>query len=247
MNTRITPVMVALLLNFSIAAGAVDEASGAQPPSQYLRVSVDRVVIDTQGLAQASTRLAASVDELAVAIGRLSSADGELSAEDRATIASAVQSADAAAAALRQLAEEIPRSAREFNDRLPRMISDAGQPIAGLSSSLQAAGNSVQLITESLPQATANARILANDLLDAVVLRLSIYTLLLFAALALAVIAVIWFIYIQYLGPLVRKLDEVTGAPQQFAEIARHMKETSDNLLRLERLAAPEHSPRRDD
>ena len=246
MNRILSLASLALLLTISIAGAVTDEAAKTAPAPQYLRVSVDRVVLDTRGLAQASTSLAESIDELSLAIARLSSGNANLSDEDRATIASAVQSVDAAAAALRGLAEEIPRTARDINDRLPRMISDAGQPIAALSSSLQAASDSVLLISESLPQATENAKALVDATLDAAVLRLSIYTFVLFAALALAVIAVIWFIYAQYFGPLARKLDEISGAPEQFAAIAGHMQATSNNLLQLERLAAQRRLPKDD-
>ena len=238
MNRNLSIALIALLLKFSVASGAADEAAVPATTARYLQVSVDRVVIDTQGLASASTTLAGSVDQLALAIGRLASADAELSAADRALVTSAVQSVDAAAAALRQLAEEIPRTARELDDRLPRMIADAGRPIAELSRGLQATGDSLLLINESLPQATENAKTLVNATLDAALLRLSTYTLVLFAALALAVIAVIWFIYRQYLGPLVRKLDQLTGAPEYLEAMASHMKDTSANLLQLEREAA---------
>ena len=175
MNRILPLASIALLLTFSIAGAATDEVAATGAAPQYLRVSVDRVVLDTRGLAQASTSLAESIDELSLAIARLSSGDANLSDEDKAIIASAVQSVDAA------------------------------------------------------------------------VLRLSIYTFALFAALALAAIAVIWFIYIQYLGPLASKLDEISGAPEQFAAIAGHMQETSNNLLQLERLAAERRPPKDDD
>jgi len=243
MNRMLSIPVLALLLKLSAASGAADGTAAADAGSPYLRISVDRVVIDTQSLAHASTTLAASVDELALALGRLSEGSAALTDDDRAQLAGAVQSVDAAAASLRQLAEEIPRTARELNERLPRMISDAGQPVAQLSSGLRAASDSVRLISESLPRATANARSLVDATLDAVLLRLSIYTFVLFAALALGVIAVIWFIYRQYLAPLVRKLDEVSGAPEQFATIAEHMRETSANLLQMERLAARRPPP----
>ncbi len=237
MNRTLSIALIALLLNFCGASGAAEETAATGAGPQYLRVSIDRVVIDTQGLAQASTTLAASVDELALALGRLSQGSASLTDDDRAQLAGAVQSVDAAAVALRRLAEEIPRTAHELNERLPQMISDASQPIEKLSSGLQAASDSVLLITESLPQATANARSLVDAALDAALLRLSIYTFVLFAALALGVVAVVWFIYRQYLAPLARKLDEISGAPEQFAAIARHMQKTSENLLQLERLA----------
>ena len=108
---------------------------------------------------------------------------------------------------------------------------------------MRAAGDSVLLISESLPRATENAKSLVNATLDAAVLRLSIYTFVLFAALALAVIAVIWFVYRQYLAPLTRRLDQLAGSPEYLEAMASHMKDTSANLLQLEREAARGDNP----
>ena len=202
------------------------------PP--YLRVSVDRVTIDTQGLIQASENLSNAIGRLAVSIEQLSTNSDALSEQDREMMLNAVKSVDAAGHAFRELAQGIPRAAQDFGERLPQAIRDSGQPIAELSSGLRAASDSVLLISDSLPQATENAKSLVNATLDSAVARLSIYTFVLFAALSLALIVVIWFIYRQYLDPLARKLDELTGAPEHLEAMARHMQQTSDNLLRLE-------------
>ena len=238
-------MLFTLLPQFCAVAAAVGEnpSPNAESKPPYLRVDVDRVVIDTQGLIQASSALADSIERLALSIERLGSDSAAFADEDRARMMRAVQSVDAASQALGQLAQELPRAARDFGEHLPQAIRDSGRPIAELSGGLRAASDSVLLISDSLPRATENAKSLVNATLDAAVLRLSIYTLALFTALALAVIAVIWFVYRQYLAPLVRKLDELTGAPEYLEAMASHMKDTSANLLQLERKAAPVGDP----
>lgn len=245
MNRTIPITLIALLLQASTVSSAVEAADSSDVGKlpQYLQVSVDRVVVDTTGLMQASNNLAESIDRLAASIDGLSSDSAAMSEGDKALLMSAVQSVDAAGNALRELAQQLPRTAQDFGERLPQAIRDSGQPIAELSSGLRSARDSVQLITESLPQATENAKSLADSVLDSVLLRLSIYSGVLIGLLALAVIAVMGFVYRQYLGPLARKLDEISGAPGQFAAIAKHMENTSDNLLQLERQAAQRRSP----
>lgn len=245
MNRTIAITLIALLMQFppvSNAAGQGDSADAAAKPP-LLNVGVDRVVVDTAGLVQAAARLAESIDKLALSIERLSSESEALDEEQKAVLTRAVKSVGEASVALRQLAQQLPQTADALSESLPRAIRESGQPIADLSSGLQSARDSVQLITESLPQATENAKSLTNAVLDSVLLRLSFYSLVLIGLLALAVIAVMWFVYRQYIGPLARKLDEISGAPEQFAAIARHMEHTSANLLRLERQAAQQLPP----
>ncbi|HKJ52975.1 MAG TPA: hypothetical protein VKB27_15840 [Gammaproteobacteria bacterium] len=246
MKRTILPLFILSMLHPFGMFAAVGGADAAIPESEprYLRVNVDRVVVDTAGLAQASTALAASIERLGLAIELLSTNSDALDTEQKASLTSAVKSVGEASAAVRQLAEQIPRTADALSERLPQAIRDSGQPIADMSSSLQSARDSVQLITESLPQATENAKSLVNSVLDSAMLRLSIYSFVLIGLLALAVIAVMWFVYIQYLAPLTRKLDEISGAPEQFAAIARHMEHTSANLLQLEQHAARQPPPR---
>ncbi len=120
------------------------------------------------------------------------------------------------------------------------MVREARQPIADLSSGLQSARDGVFAITESLPQATENAKELVNSTLDSVLIRLSTYTVILIAVLALALVGVMWFVYRQYLDPLAQKLDSLVGAPEHFAAMSRYMKQTSDNLIALQPAVASE-------
>jgi len=215
------------------AASAESPGNGATDPP-YLSVNIDRVDVDIQGLASSSTALAVSIDRLAFAMGQPSTDSAALSDADKQILLDAVRSAHQASAALTELVQQLPHTTKDLSDSLAQVISDVRAPLAGLSSSLQSARDSIALITESLPQATENTEQLVNSALDAALQRLTLYTILLVAIVALALIGIMWFIYRQYLQPLTRKLDELVGAPEHFENMARYMKETASSLQTLQ-------------
>ena len=219
------------VLAASAESPVVDETAR---PSEYLSISVDRVVVDTAGLATASATLAGSIDRLGLAIAQLSADSAELDDEQRQILLDAVASAGEASVALTELAQQLPQSVQELGDRLPQMINDLRTPLADLSSGLQVAQSSVAMITESLPLATRNATQLVDSALDAALQKLIVYTVALIAIIALALIGIMWFIYRQYINPLTQKLNELVGAPEHFENMARHMEGTADSLLALQ-------------
>lgn len=238
-NIQQIAALLYLLMQFSnshaTGAAVTDEAI---PSPRYLQVSVDNVVIDSAGIAAASKTLAQAIDRLAQSIEKISSQGTDFTAEEREALLRAVKSVDKASTALSNLALQLPQTAQNLADRLPQVVSDARQPIAELSSGLQSARDGIFAITESLPQATESARELVDSVLDAALIRVSIYTLVLIALLSLALIGVMWFVYSQYLAPISRKLDALVGAPEHFADMSKYMMETSQNLLTLQSQAA---------
>jgi hypothetical protein len=236
--------LISLFILLSLSGPGV--AAAAEEPEQsrdFLNVNIDRVVIDSDELATASATLAASIDHLALAIEHLSAADESLSEAERQTLVSAVASAETASHALTEMARQLPRSAQHLGERLPQVISDAHKSMAELSVGLQSARDSIHMIAESLPQATENSKQLVNSVLDSALLRLSIFSIVLLGVVALASIGIMWFIYRQYLEPLARKLDALVGAPEHFDNMARHMAETSSNLLSLQADAMRTRAP----
>jgi len=246
MRKAFLPCFLLLCLHAEIAPAAVANSPPIGATSQsteYLRIDVDRVVVDSAGLATASTTLAESVDRLAAAIGQLSADDVDLSDAEKQVLLDAVTSVDAASAALSELARQLPQSAQALSDRLPQIIADAAAPLAEISVSLLAARDSVAMLTESLPLATANTKKLVDSALDSALQRVIFYTIALVAIVALALIGIMWFIYRQYLAPLTRKLDELVGAPEHFDNMARYMKDTSANLLLTQAASAAGRRP----
>jgi hypothetical protein len=235
LSALLSSLLIGLMSNSLWAASSADSSVDESAQSaEYVNISVDRVVVDTAGLAAASVTLAGSVDRLALAIGQLSEEGSDLSDEQKQIVLDAVTSAQQASVALTELAQQLPQSAHSLSERLPQMIDNARAPITELSRSLQSARDSVAMITESLPLATENATQLMDSVLDSALQKLIVYTIALIAIIALALIGVVWFIYRQYLSPLAQKLDELVGAPEHFESMARHMKETSDNLLAMQ-------------
>ena len=235
MKTILGALLTLLLVDSASAAVERDAAPlPGDRPAGYLSVSIDRVVVDSAGLAAASATLAASIDRFALAVREMAADGGAISEEDKKMLLRAVQSAATASDALTQLAQQLPQAAQTMGDRLPRVIADAGQPIADLASGLESARSSISMITEALPQATENTRKLVDASLDAALQRLVFYSIVLVALLALAVIGIMWFVYRQYIQPLTRRLDELAGAPGHFDNMARYMSETSANLLQVQ-------------
>ena len=232
------------LLIIPVLSGPAIAAEATNPASAYLSVNVDRVVIDTDQLADASARLAGAVDELAAAIAGLSAEDSSLSEADRQALLAAVASAEAASLALAELARQLPQSAEDFGKRLPAAVENARAVLAELSVGLETVRDSIETFSGSLPEAKEHTRQLVDTALDAALWRISVFTVVLVAALALALIGIMWFVYRQYLDPLARKLDALVGAPGHFDNMARHMQETSANLLQLQ--ASAERSCRPD-
>ncbi len=218
----------------SNAASETTASIGSQ--SRYLQVTVDNLVIDTKGLVASSKALAQSIDRLSRSIEKIAINSDTLDAEERATLMQAVTSVDKASVALAELAQQLPQTAQQLSAQLPQIVNDAREPIAELPTAQRAASDSLLAISESLPEATENAKALVDASLDSALIKFSTYTIILVIAVALALIGVVWFVYRQYLAPLTQKLDELTGAPQHLVEMSRYMKETSDNLLALQEI-----------
>ncbi|MCP4334657.1 MAG: hypothetical protein GY785_18545 [Gammaproteobacteria bacterium] len=227
-------ILPSLLYPYVASAAAAETPGDGAADPQYLSVNVDRVELSTVGLASASTALAVSIDRLALVMGQPSTDSAALSDAEKQALLDAVRSAHQASVALTELVQQLPHTTKDLSDSLAQVISDLRAPLAGLSSGLQSARDSIALIRESLPQATENTNLLVNSALDAALQRLTLYTILLVAIVALALIAIMWFIYRQYLQPLMRKLDELVGAPEHFENMARYMKETASSLQALQ-------------
>jgi len=217
---------------FAAAPEAPDEAR------QYVRLNVDNLVIDTDGLVAVSRSLAQSIDQLARSIEGLSASEAVLSADEKESLLRAVASVEQASGALERLADELPRSTQQLGATLPQLVNEARAPIAELADGLRSARDGVLELTRALPQATENAKTLVNSTLDSALLRASIFIVVLFAALAGATIWVVGYLYRSYFDPLAKKLDALVGAPEHFADLAEYMKQTSDNMIALQLLSA---------
>ena len=119
MNKICFPSFLALLLCGLPVYAATDVS---EPAPQYLRLSVDKVEIDTAGLVTAAQDLTQSIDALATAIALVADQSNALSAEDRATLIAAAGSVDKASRALAELATRLPETADNMSRQLPQAI-----------------------------------------------------------------------------------------------------------------------------
>ena len=229
-NLVLIYILPLFLSPLAVLAASEQVGAAESGSTQLLSVSVDRIEVDTAGLAEASQTLAGAVDRLAQAIAALPGNSETFSEEEKQVLMEAARSAQTASSALADMAHRLPQSAQDLSERLPQTIDGLREPLSQVSSALQSAGDNVVLVAESLPQATENATLLVESVLDAALQRLTLYTILLVAIIALALIGIMWFIYRQYLQPLTRKLDELVGAPEHFENMARHMNETAASL-----------------
>lgn len=243
MKTKRCPYPLAIFLILGVtpafAAGDPPAEAAASAPAvddarQYLRLEIDNLVIDTDRLVAASQSLAQAVDRLGQSIETLADSNEVLSAEDRAAVLGAVQSVDRASAALADVATRLPQTVADLNANLPAMIENARAPIADLSAGLRYASDGVVAITKSMPETTVRVTAMVDEVLNAALLRASVFVILLFVVIALATIWVIGYIYKTYIEPVISKLDALVGAPEHLASLAQHMKETSDNLVLLQ-------------
>lgn len=236
MSKKLLQISVLLMLSagYTISSGSTHSNVELETTSsRYLEVTVDNVVINTNGLVAASNTLADSIDAMAQAMRSLSSDDANLSAEEREALLSAVTSVDKASAALTELALKLPEATQKLTEQLPMMVENAGVPIAELARSLELVSDGVLVITESLPQATENAGVLVDSVLNSVLVKTSIFAVILILVLVAALILAVRYIYQSYIEPVISRLDSLVGAPEHFANLSKHMKETSDNLLLL--------------
>ncbi len=107
-------------------------------------------------------------------------------------------------------ADQASQAVTRLADQLPQIVSNSLEPVAEVSTGFDVT------ITESL------------------LVKLSVYTLILLIALAVVIITVMWFVYKRYMNPLAKKLDALADAPEHLENMSRHMEQTSSNLLALQ-------------
>jgi hypothetical protein len=70
--------------------------------------------------------------------------------------------------------------------------------------------------------------------LNSVLVKASIFAVILILVLVAALVLAVRYIFQSYIEPIMSRLDSLVGAPEHFANLSKHMKQTSDNLLVLQ-------------
>jgi hypothetical protein len=191
------------------------QTAKAETPA-WIDITVGNIVVDTEGLVNASHNLTQAISGLSKSINQISSDNLDLSVEQKQQLVEAIASINQAGKTVEAMAIEIPRSSRAISEGFPEILETASQNIGQLAS--------------DLPAATQNAKTLANEVVDSLLLKISIYLVLI----VVSFIGIIGFsmriLYKRWFEPLVLKFESLAEAPQHLDNMARHMKETSDNL-----------------
>jgi hypothetical protein len=202
-------LFLTLLTLFAGQAVKADEAA-------WIDITVENIVVDSEGLVNASDNLTEAISGLSNSINQISSDNLDLSAEQKEQLVEAIASVTQAGNAVKRLAIEIPKSTQAINKGFPETLKTASQNIGDLAN--------------ALPVATQNAKILANEVIDALLLKVSVY-LILFVIIFVGIVGLsIRFLYKRWLEPLTLNFESLAEAPRHLDNMARNMKETSQNL-----------------
>jgi hypothetical protein len=202
-------LLLALLMLF---AGQVVKA---EEPA-WIDITVENIVVDTEGLVNASHHLTQAISGLSESINRISSDNLDLTSEQKEQLVEAIASVKQAGKAVERLAIEIPKSTQAISKDFPETLKTASQNIGDLAN--------------ALPLATHNAKILANEVIDALLLKISIYLILIVTFIIVIVGLSMRILYKRWFEPLALKFESLAEAPRHLDNMARNMKETSENL-----------------
>ncbi len=213
---------------------AIVEGKYKEPTTNsIIRIKVDKIAIDTDGLIKATEGLSLGIQNLSNSIENISKKGVTLTPKDRDTLILAAHSVKNASKAITKLAEQIPLTTKKITEELPKVIINSQQPIEKISESIQAASTGVLAITQSLPEFVSESKKLGEEFADAILIKVSIYTTVFFTLLLLIILAIVYFVYSKVLDPIITKLDEFIEVPAQLTEMTVYMKDTSENLLAL--------------
>ena len=208
-----------------------------EPPGgrQYLDLRVDNLVINTHGLTEASRNLSVAIDRLSQAFEKISENDQTFTAEEKQVLLNSARAVERASVAVEDLSRRLPQMSADFSARLPQLVEQSRAPIAEISAGLHSASASVTNIVEHLPQATENTKQLVDSAMNSALIRLTVFVVIVLALLALVLILVFRYLFKTYLEPVAELMAPLKDAPLHFANLSRHMENTSANMLRLER------------
>lgn len=214
----------------------VGYAQEPPPGRQYLDVSVDNLVINTHGLADASRNLSMAIDRLSQAFEKISANDQTFTDEEKQVLLSSARAVERASVAIEDLSRRLPEMSADFSARLPELVERSKAPIAEISAGLHSASSSVTNIVEHLPQATENAKQLVDAAMNSALLRLTLFVVIALLVFALVLILVFRYLFKTYLEPVAELMAPLKDSPMHFDNLSRHMAKTSDNMLELERI-----------
>lgn len=209
------------------------QAQEIKADKPYLDIRVEKLEVNAHGLTDASNNLSKAIDRLSQAFEQLATNNQALSAEEKQALLDSVESVNQASIAVEELAGQLPQVSKDLADRVPGLIDQARAPITELSGGLHSASASVTNIVEHLPEATEKVKQIVDAALDSAMKKMTIFVVVVLVVFALVLLLVFHYLFKTYVQPVVDLLAPLKNSPEQLASLSQHMKETSDNLLRM--------------
>ena len=241
MNRVFIQIVISFLICFYSAASLSTtnknstRNENAQKSNDLIQITVDNLTIDTNNLISASNTLSASISELSKSITTLSNKDINLNNEERKTLLEAAENISIASKALSSLASELPNTTQKLSKALPDILKQTHQPISDISQSIESLGKTVTTISSALPQALINTKEIVDKATNSILIKLYLFIGVFFSLLLLTMGLIIFYMHRKLVSPITTQLNHLSVLPSQLNEMTSYMKETSENLLTLQK------------
>ncbi|MFT5224500.1 MAG: hypothetical protein ACI8XX_000245 [Polaribacter sp.] len=233
----LTPLcMVALyfISSLCLAAESPTALGTALSPSDYVSISIDKVVVDTDGLTQMTNQLSNSIESLSNSIERLSTSETAFDKQDRQALIAATTSVNNASQALSDLSRELPLAVQGLTSELPAALKNTQQQVTTISKSIQTASKAVIHLNDSFPETLVKGKLAIRDITKDVMQQVTLYVGLILLIFALVLAVLMYIVYRTSIQPIASGLSELRAVPEQLSKMSAYMHDTSENLLTLE-------------
>lgn len=231
------PVAVLYLLGSFCFASEPSITSNTTPSQpDYVNISIDKVVVDTDGLIQMTNQLSNSIENLSGSIEQLSTSDTVFNEQDRQALIAATTSVNKASRALSDLSQQLPVAIQGLTRELPEALKNTQPQIAAISKSIQSASKAAININESFPETLSKGKLIMSEITTDVMQKVSLYVGLILLIFALVLAVLMYIIYRTSIQPITSCLNDLRTVPEQLSEMSAYMHDTSENLLSLEQL-----------
>jgi hypothetical protein len=217
-----------------LAAESPAASNTAHTPTDYVSISIDKVVVDTYGLTQMTNQLSDSIESLSNSIERLSTSEAAFDKQDRQALIAATISVNNASQALSDLSRELPLAIQGLTRELPAALKSTQLQIAAISKSIQTASKTIIHLDDSFPETLVKGKLAMRDITEDVMQQVTLYVGMILLMFALVLAVLMYIVYRTSIQPIASGLIELRAVPEQLSKMSAYMHDTSENLLTLE-------------
>lgn len=220
--------------SFSYAAESPITPDPALSSTDYVSISIDKVVVDTDGLTQVANQLSNSIESLSNSIKRLSSNKTSFDEQERQALIAATSSVNNASQAVSDLSRQLPLAIQGLTRELPEALKNTQPQIAAISKSIQSASKAAISISSSFPETLSNGKLAVSEITADFMQKVTLYVGLILLMFALVLAVIMYIVYKTSIQPIASGLTELRAVPGELSEMSAYMRDTSENLLKLE-------------